>query len=287
MTSSETVIAGIPVEITRKSGQKNLYIRVNPPEGTVTVSAPVEASEDAIHHFVLRKVPEITKVRDRMLAQPRQSKREYISGEACYLWGKSYMLQVIYKGSRYHIDKTPNKIIMTVPEGTCEENRAKALTEWYRSEFKRILPELLERCEERVGVEVSACNIKNMKTRWGSCNIPEKRILLNLQLVKKPVECLEYVIIHELIHLLEKNHTNRFRALVEKNCPKVISNASHSFLIVTVPGFWLSPFRMLLMVDRETADRFAKPFGVMRRSLHSSMIRVATASCVVTFTPPK
>lgn len=219
MTSSETTIAGIPVEITRKYGQKNLYIRVNPPEGTVTVSAPVEASEDAIHHFVLRKVPEITKVRDRMLAQPRQSKREYVSGEACYLWGKSYMLQVIYKGSRYRIDKTPNKIIMTVPEGTLEDNRAKALTEWYRAELKRILPDLLERCEERVGVEVSSCNIKNMKTRWGSCNIPEKRILLNLQLVKKPVECLEYVIIHELVHLLEKNHTNRFRALVEKNCP--------------------------------------------------------------------
>lgn len=219
MTSSEITIAGIPVEITRKSGQKNLYIRVNPPEGTVTVSAPVEASEDAIHHFVLRKIPEITKVRDRMLAQPRQSKREYVSGEACYLWGKPYMLQVIYNGSYYHIDKTPNKIIMTVPEGTSEDNRAKALTEWYRAELKRILPDLLERCEERVGVEVSSCNIKNMKTRWGSCNIPEKRILLNLQLVKKPVECLEYVIIHELVHLLEKNHTNRFRALVEKNCP--------------------------------------------------------------------
>lgn len=219
MTSSETTIAGLHVEIVRKSGQKNLYIRVNPPEGTVTVSAPTEATEEAIHHFVLRKIPEITKVRDRMLAQPRQSKREYVSGEACYLWGKPYMLQVIYKGSRYHIEKTPNKIIMTVPEGAGEEKRAKALTEWYRSELKRVLPALLKLCEERVGVEVNACNVKNMKTRWGSCNIPEKRILLNLQLVKKPVECLEYVIVHELVHLLEKDHTNWFRALVEKNYP--------------------------------------------------------------------
>ena len=115
--------------------------------------------------------------------------------------------------------KTPNKIIMTAPEGASEENRAKALTEWYRSELKRVLPTLLKQCEDRIGVEVNACNIKNMKTRWGSCNIPEKRILLNLQLVKKPVECLEYVIVHELVHLLEKNHTNRFRALVEKNYP--------------------------------------------------------------------
>lgn len=220
MISNEaTTIAGIPVEIKRKSGQKNLYIRVNPPEGTVTVSAPLEASDEAIHHFVLRKVPEITKVRDRMLAQPRQSKREYVSGEACYLWGKPYMLQVVYKGRRYHIEKTPNKILMTAPEGASEESREKALTEWYRSELKRVLPAILKQCEDRVGVEVNACNVKYMKTRWGSCNIPEKRILLNLQLVKKPVECLEYVIVHELVHLLEENHTNRFRALVEKYYP--------------------------------------------------------------------
>lgn len=219
MTISETTIAGLNIEITRKPKQKNLYIRVNPPDGTVTVSAPIEASDDAIHHFVLRKIPEIMKVRDRMLSQPRQTKREYVSGEACYLWGKPYMLQVVYKGNKYHIEKTPNKIIMTAPEGASEKSREKALTEWYRSELKRVLPALIKQCEERVGVELNACNIKNMKTRWGSCNIPEKKILLNLQLVKKPVECLEYVIVHELVHLLEKNHSNRFRALVEKNYP--------------------------------------------------------------------
>ncbi|MDO4339802.1 MAG: SprT family zinc-dependent metalloprotease [Eubacteriales bacterium] len=220
MIDNETMtVAGITVEITRKQRQKNLYIRVNPPEGTVTVSAPAEATEDAIRYYVLRKVPEITKVRDRMLAQPRQSKREYVSGEACYLWGKPYMLQVIYEGNRYRIEKTPKRIIMHVPEGASAENREKALTEWYRGELKRVLPEILKRCEERIGVETSACNVKYMKTRWGSCNITEKRILLNLQLVHKPIECLEYVVTHELVHLVEKNHTNRFRALVEKYYP--------------------------------------------------------------------
>lgn len=220
MIDNETmIVAGISVEITRKQRQKNLYIRVNPPEGTVTVSAPAEATEDAIRYYVLRKVPEITKVRDRMLAQPRQSKREYVSGEACYLWGKPYMLQVIYEGNRYQIEKTPKRIIMHAPEGASTENREKALTEWYRGELKRVLPEILKRCEERIGVETSACNVKYMKTRWGSCNITEKRILLNLQLVHKPIECLEYVVTHELVHLVEKNHTNRFRALVEKYYP--------------------------------------------------------------------
>lgn len=221
MSANETMtVAGIPIGVTRKARQKNLYIRVNPPEGTVTVSAPAEATEDAIRYYVLRKVPEITKVRDRMLAQPRQTKREYVSGEACYLWGKPHMLQVIYEGNRYRIEKTPQRIIMHAPEAAPEESREKALTEWYRGELKRVLPNVLKQCEERVGVEASACNIKYMKTRWGSCNIDEKRILINLQLVHKPVECLEYVVTHELVHLLEKNHSNRFRALVEKCCPK-------------------------------------------------------------------
>lgn len=220
MTESErTTIGGLPVEITRKSRLKNLYIRVYPPDGTVTVTAPLGTSDEAIRHFVLRKIPEINKTRNRMLAQPRQATREYVSGETCYLWGKPYMLRVVYQGSRYHIERTPTMVLMTVPEGTSEENREKALTEWYRAELKRLLPQLLAQCEERVGIRANACNIKYMKTRWGSCNIEEKKILINLQLVKKPVECLEYVLIHELVHLLERNHTNRFRSLVEKYCP--------------------------------------------------------------------
>lgn len=220
MTSSETTtIGGLSVVITRKSNLKNMYIRINPPEGVVTVSAPVEASNEGITTFVLRKMPEITKVRNQMLSQPRQSKREYVSGEACYLWGKPYMLQVVYKGNRYHIERSPNRIIMTVPVGASEENREKALTEWYREELKRVLPTMLRQCEDRVGVEAISCKIKYMKTRWGSCNVDEKRILINLQLVKKPAECLEYVITHELVHLIEKNHTNRFRSLMDMYCP--------------------------------------------------------------------
>lgn len=220
MTNSTTsTIGGLPVEITRKSSLKNMYIRVNPPDGIVTVSAPNDIGDETIKNFVLKRMPEITKVRDRILAQARQSKREYVSGESCYLWGKPYMLQVTYAGNRYHIEKTPNRIIMTAPVGSTEENREKAMTEWYRSELKRVLPTVLKQCEDRIGVVANACNVKYMKTRWGSCNVAEKRILINLQLVKKPVDCLEYVLTHELVHLLEKSHNNRFRGLVEKYCP--------------------------------------------------------------------
>lgn len=220
MTSKETiVVGGLEVDVIRKSALKNMYIRINPPEGDVSVSAPNGTDDEVVRNFLLSKMPEIIKNRDRMAAQPRQAKREYVSGEACYLWGKPYMLQVNYEGSSYKIAKTGSKILMTAPVGTTEEGRKKAITEWYRSELKRTLPEVLHQCEKRIGVEVNACNIKYMHTRWGSCNISEKRILINLQLVKKPPMCLEYVITHELVHLLEQNHTSRFTSLVEMYFP--------------------------------------------------------------------
>lgn len=223
MTNNKTtIIAGIPIIITKKFSLKNLYIRVNPPEGEVTVSAPSDASDNDIRYYVLRKIPEVTKIRNRMLSQLRQTKREFVSGETVYLWGKPYMLQVVFSGHQYHIEQLEHKIVMTAPEGATEESRKRALTEWYRSQMKHILSKLVEQCENRTGVSANTYNIKYMKTRWGSCNIDEKRILLNLQLVKKPMVCLEYVIIHELTHLIEKNHTNRFNALISKFMPNWI-----------------------------------------------------------------
>lgn len=217
--SEELVIGGLRVEIIRKKSLKNLYIRVNPPEGSVTVSTPAELPNEDIKLFVLKKLPEITKIRDRMLAQERQSKREYVSGESHYLWGKPYRLQVVYEGTQYKIVKRPTKIIMTVPEGTDVKARERLFTEWYRQELKRVLESVIIGCEKKTGIYADEFRIKNMKTRWGTCNNEKRRIWINLQLAKKPMECLEYVVIHELVHLLEKNHTHRFQALVEEYCP--------------------------------------------------------------------
>ena len=220
MTAEKTIMAGdFEVHITERRGQKNMYIRVSPPDGGITVSAPAGTPDTLIKNFILRKIPEITQARERMRKQFRQSKREYVSGETCYYWGVPYMLQVVYEGRRSKVERVPGKIIMTVPEGTPIEKRKSLLTEWYRQELKRMLPIVLAECEKRVGVNINSCNVRNMKTRWGSCNISRKRILINLQLVKKPLECLEYVLTHELVHLLEKNHTNRFKSLVEKYYP--------------------------------------------------------------------
>lgn len=219
MRNQELIVGGLPVEIIRKRNLKNLYVRINPPEGNVTVSTPTELTDEDIKLFVLKKLPEINKVRDKMLSQERQSKREYVSGESHYLWGKPYRLQVVYEGTGHAIMKTPTKIILTVPEGTDMEARERFFIEWYRQELKRVLDSVVESCEKKTGIHADEFRIKNMRTRWGTCNIDERRIWINLQLAKKPAECLEYVVIHELVHLIEKNHTNRFHALVEEYCP--------------------------------------------------------------------
>lgn len=219
MTCSNHLIGGIPVEVTKKKNLKNLYIRVLPPEGKVTVSSPSTYPDDEIKLFVLKKLPEITAVRERMQAQARQSRREYVSGESHYLWGKPYMLEVIREGTKYKIKKVPNKIIFTVPENATRESKERAFNEWYRKDLKRVLENVTEPIEQRMGISANEYRVKNMKTKWGTCSIEKRRIWINLQLAKKPIECLEYIVTHELVHLMEKNHTHRFYALMDKYFP--------------------------------------------------------------------
>ncbi len=219
MYKQKVVVAGIPVEIVRKRNLKNMYLRVFPPDGRVSVSCSMDFMDDEIHLFILNKLPEINKVRNRMISQPRQTKREYVSGESYYLWGKPYRLQVICEGTRFKLEKSNGKFILNVPEGATLNQKEKTVTEWYRGEMKRVLEVMFASCEKKSGILANEYRIKNMKTRWGTCNIPKRRIWLNLQLVKKPIECLEYVIFHELTHLIEKKHTSRFYALVESVCP--------------------------------------------------------------------
>lgn len=219
MHNTELTVGGIKVEILRKANLKNLYIQVAPPDGKVIVKSPLSVKEEEIRLHLLKKLPEITKTRDRMISQLRQTKREFVSGEAHYIWGKPYRLQVIYEGKKIKVEKTPNKLILTVPEGTSSESKERIITEWYRQELRRVLDSVVARCEKKTGLHADEYRIKNMRTKWGTCNIDKRRIWINLQLAKKPVECLEYVVTHELVHLVEKNHTNKFHALVSEYYP--------------------------------------------------------------------
>jgi predicted metal-dependent hydrolase len=253
MHKEKMVINGLPIEVIRKTNLKNLYIRVIPPDGNVTVSTPKELNDEDIKLFVIKKLPEITKVRDRMLAQERQSKREYISGESHYLWGKPYRLQVIHEGAQYKIVKTPTKIIMTAPEDATTELKERAFTEWYRQELMRVLQSVVERCEKKTGVHANEFRIKNMKTRWGTCNNDKRRIWINLQLAKKPMECLEYVVIHELVHLLEKNHTHSFHALVEEFYP---TWREAKKLLITMPLDYLEKGERYIDDEQTDIERY-------------------------------
>ncbi|OZB42101.1 MAG: metal-dependent hydrolase [Alishewanella sp. 34-51-39] len=187
---AEVTIGTITLDLQRKP-IKNLHISVLPPEGKVRVSAPLKLSDTAIRMAVVKRIAWIREQQADFAAQPRQSEREMCTGETHYLWGRGYRLDV-----------------------------AQILQDWYRTILRKRVEPLIQQWQERIGVTASFVGIKRMKTKWGSCNPSTGRIWLNLELVKKPPECLEFIIVHELVHLLERHHNERFKALMQQHLPK-------------------------------------------------------------------
>jgi predicted metal-dependent hydrolase len=226
------IINNIEIEIQKKK-IKNLHLSVLPPKGRVRVSAPENMNEDAIRMFVITKISWIKKQQERFINQPRQSEREYVSGESVYLWGKRYRMEVVYSNICNDVQLKGNKLIFQVREASTIEQRANVLNEWYRERLKSEIPALIEKWENIIGVEVSDFGVKNMKTRWGTCNAEDKRIWINLQLAKKPPQCLEYVIVHELVHLIEKKHNKNFLSHMDKLLPnwRVIKDELNAFTL--------------------------------------------------------
>lgn len=202
-------ISNIEIEIQKKN-IKNLHLSVLPPQGKVRVSAPKNMNNQAIRTFVITKIGWIRQQQDKFKNQPRQYEREYVSGESVYLWGQRYRLEVVYSNVCNEIKLNGDRLIFQVREASTVKQRAKVINDWYRENLKKAIPQLLEKWEKIIGVIDNDCRVKNMKTRWGTCNVKDKRIWLNLQLAKKYPRCLEYVIVHELVHLLEKKHNKIF-----------------------------------------------------------------------------
>ena len=213
--------SGLDIELIEKTGIKNIYLRVKPPEGIISVSAPSGFSLELISEFISHNINIIHQAREKIFSQQKSSsKQEYISGTKFYLWGKPYILDIKESSRKtYSVKFAGESIILTVPENASRESCERALIELYRSEIKRVLPDVIKLYSSRVGVQVNSFSVRNMKTCWGTCRIKRKHIVINLQLAKKFPECLEYVVVHELVHLLETNHTKRFHALVSKNFP--------------------------------------------------------------------
>ena len=208
------------IEMTAEKKQiKNMYIRIIPPDGKVRITVPMSATEDAIRMFAVSRIAWIKKQRQKCADQLRQTYREYVTGESHYLWGRCYRLNVVYSNIRNDVSVSGQKLILQVRRNSTSQQRANVMENWYREILKNTISPVFEKCETLVGVKAKEWQVKNMRTKWGTCNIDVKRIWLNLQLAKKTPECLEYVIIHELVHLLEKNHNDIFRSHMDRLYP--------------------------------------------------------------------
>lgn len=212
-------VGGIKVDVIRKD-IKNLHLGVYPPNGRVRVAVPLYVEDEAVRLAIIAKLPWIQRQQKEFLAQARQTERQYISGESHYFAGQRYLLQVEYA------DLTPSVMIrnkkfmvLRVRPDSDILQRERVLMNWYREHLKQRATLLINQWQAVIGVEIADWRIKQMKTKWGSCNIEAKRIWLNLELAKKPISCLEYVVVHELIHLLERHHNARFIHLMDTFLP--------------------------------------------------------------------
>jgi predicted metal-dependent hydrolase len=214
------VVRGVRVEIVRKD-IKNLHLGVYPPNGRVRVAAPLRVSDDAVRLAVIGKLAWVKRQRAQFDTQPRQSEREMVSGESHYFLGRRYRLRVVLREGLSTVAVRGKSIIeMHVRPEMGPPERERALHRWYRQNLRQIIEPLLEKWQTVLGVPVTECRIKKMKTKWGTCNEDARRIWLNLELAKKPVQCIEYVMVHELVHLLERHHTDRFVAIMDRNLPQ-------------------------------------------------------------------
>ena len=210
-------ISGIPVEINKKN-IKNMRLYVKPPNGDVMVSAPLEMTNDTIERFVLSKVSWIKKQIAKFYNQQQQSERGYLSGETLYVWGNQYNLQV-KTGKKNTVSLSGDTAILTTRRKSTAEQRKKIVNEWYRELLIAEIEQLLPKWEKRTNLKITSWQTRNMTSRWGSCKPKTGKILFNIQLAKKPPECLEYIILHELLHLVEKRHNEKFKMLLGKFMP--------------------------------------------------------------------
>lgn len=212
-------ILGTPIEVVRKN-IKNLHLAVYPPDGRVRVAAPLHMTEDAVRLAIITRISWIRKKQKAFKNQERQSRREMITGESHYFQGRRYRLRVVEINRPPTVKLSNNSTIeLRVRPDSDRAKREAVLYEWYRKKLKEQIPAMITEWEPRIGVKVADWGVRKMKTRWGSCNIKARRIWLNLELAKKSLPCLEYVVVHEMLHLIERHHNDRFKSLMSELLP--------------------------------------------------------------------
>jgi predicted metal-dependent hydrolase len=212
-------LGDIAVNVVRKN-IKNVHLRVYPPNGNVRISAPLRMNLDTIRVFAISKLDWIKKHQQKIRSQIRETPREYLDRESHYLWGKRYLLDLVELDTSPHLELRHDRLILQVRRGTNIIKKQEIVNEFYRQQLEAAIPPLIDKWERLLGVSVTSFSIRKMKTKWGSCTPSLGTIRFNLELAKKPAECLEYVIVHELVHLLEPSHNKRFIAFMDSFMPK-------------------------------------------------------------------
>ena len=216
---TRVVIGDIPVDVVLKD-IRNIHLSVHPPAGRVRLSAPVGMDIDTLRLYAISRLGWIKKQRRKLCGQERETPREYLNRESHYLWGKRYLLKIVEREAPSAVDVQHSAILLYIRPDASQEKKQSLLDSWYRKQLKAAIPDLIALWEKRVGVRVNEFGIKKMKTKWGTCNPDARRIWVNLELAKKPKECLEYIVVHEMVHLLEHHHNERFIALMDDMLPK-------------------------------------------------------------------
>lgn len=215
----ELKLGNIEIEVEQKN-IKNIHLSVYPPKGRVRIAAPSKMDMDTVRIFAISKLQWIKDQQKILLDQDREPKREFLEMESHYFLGKRYLLKIHELNAPPKVEIDHKFIHLYIRPNTKLEKRSAIVDEWYRAQLKDVTPKLLTKWEKKIGVQSNDLRIKKMRTKWGTCNTEAKRVWLNLELAKKPKECIEYIIVHELVHLLERSHNQRFVKFMDEFMPK-------------------------------------------------------------------
>lgn len=216
---SQLKLGDVVVDVVMKN-IKNVHLSVYPPTGRVRISAPERMKVDTIRVFAISKLAWIKQQQAKLRNQERETPREYVDRESLYVWGKRYLLKICESDEPPSVELKHSRMLLRVRPGTVESKREALVEEWYREQLKKAVPPLVMKWQPLMNVKVERFFVQRMKTKWGSCNREARTIRLNTELVKKPPECLEYIVVHELVHLLEPTHNARFVSLMDRFMPK-------------------------------------------------------------------
>ena len=216
--TEKIVLGDIVVDLVQKD-IKNIHLGVYPPTGAVRISAPNHMSIDSIRAFAISKLGWIKRVQERLRDQERETPREYLDRESHWVWGKRHLLQVVEVKATPCVELKRDKLVLSVRPGADLAKKQAIVEGWYRNQIREAAPPLIKTWEDVLGVSVANLYVRQMKTLWGSCNPVCRNIRLNSELAKKPRECLEYVLVHEMVHLLEPTHGQRFVAAMDRFMP--------------------------------------------------------------------